>query len=421
MIRILYLTFNAPPVKNVASFRTEAYLKYLPEHQITVDVLTRHYTDASLVSVDFEMMKSDSLYESDNSAHENIHYTGFYNYVNHSKYYSKTRKVFRVLSNLYLVDPYYYGWKKIALDYFETHLKDKHYDLIVATYNPLITFVVAQKLSKKYNIPWIAEFRDSFITEEDQGRPFLFKKIVQAKALEGASKVIVVSEGIREQIKRSLIKKQSHLPIDIIRNGYDESVKACVNPADQNIWEVFSTIKKNYKKILVHTGTIYEKQNIQFFIEGIKKFNQGNEGKVALLLIGLNKDGMIFNPLLEKDVYLLPKVENETSLAMQTEADILIFPSWYSHRYTGFVAKVFEYLWHGKPVWGSPNPPRDFSDFILQYPQVTIFNDLQELLAALAKNITFEQVFPNKALRDQLTRKYWMNRLADQIKMIVQH
>lgn len=416
-MRILYLSFNAPPVKNVASFRTEAYLKYLPQEGIEVDVLTRHYGDGDSIGNDFEVMKSDAPDLSALNSDGPVYSTGFYNYVNHSRFYRMTRSVLRVVTNIYLVDAYYYGWKKYALDYFDQHLRHKKYDLIIASFNPLMTFVVAQELSKKYHIPWFAEYRDSFVIETDRGNTLLYKKLVQARALKGASKILVVSEGITDQLQRSLNKRQRAKEIVLIRNGYDELIEPQVHRDDKAVWDQFQQLRKNYTTLLVHTGTIYQDQNYPFFLDCIKQYNAGNQSKIALVLAGLNKDGMVFNPLLQRDVYLFPKVDLSTAMLMQAEADVLILPAWYTNRYTGFIAKVFEFLWFGKNVWSSPAPPKDFAAFISGFPQVQILHNylsFETNMKALQANQHNKQkpVFLN---RQVLTRKYWMQQLASHI------
>jgi hypothetical protein len=418
-MRILYLTFNAPPVKNVASFRTEAYLKYLPQEGIHVDVLTRYYGDHESIGSNFEMMKSDAKVVQASKHEGPVYYTDFYNYVNHSALYRTTRSIARVLTNICLVDAYYYGWKKHALDFFDRHLQYKKYDLIIATFNPLITFVVAQEISKKYKIPWMAEYRDSFVTDVDHGRTLLYKKLVQARALKGVKKIIVVSEGIIEQLQRSLMLKQRAIEIVLVRNGYDELVQPGLQEEDKSVWELFQQVRKSYNAVLLHTGTIYKDQNYPFFLDCIRHYNALSASKIALVLVGLNKDGMSFNPLLQKDVYLLPKVTAATAMHMQKAADVLILPAWYTHRYTGFIAKVFEFLWFGKRVWCSPTPPVDFAGFLSGFPHVHILADytaFEQQIQKLQQKQTAAEVVFNKTI---LTRKYWMQQLATQIRSVV--
>jgi hypothetical protein len=416
-MRILYITFNAPPVKNVASFRTEAYLKYFPAEGMEVDVLTRHYVDYESIGTDFDVMKSDAIEHSAEGQEGPVYYTGFYNYVSHTPFYRKTRGLARVITNIYLVDAHYYGWKKIALDFFEKHLSRKCYDLIIATYNPLITFVVAQVISRRYNILWIAEYRDSFVTDVDRGQTLLYKKIVQYRALRGVSSIVVVSEGIVHQLKKSLTGPQCNLDIVLIRNGYDDTVQPNVEVGDQTIWDVFRQLRRNYRTILLHTGTIYERQNWHYFLDCVRRYNEDSEEKVALVLVGLNKDGMSVNPLLQRDVYILPKIANTTSLFMQQEADALILPAWYTDRYTGFIAKVFEYLWFGKRVWCSPAPPLDLRNFISGFSHVVILDNYQAFESAVREAQKNSEAQGGRLMDKRiLTRRYWMHQLVLHIR-----
>ncbi len=188
-------------------------------------------------------------------------------------------------------------------------------------------------------------------------------------------------------------------------------------PEDKPVWELFQQIRKSYRKVLLHTGTIYQDQNYPFFLDCVRQYNAVHTAKIALVLVGLNKDGMQFNPLLQKDVYLLPKVESATAFHMQAEADVLILPAWYTHRYTGFIAKVFEFLWFGKRVWSSPLPPADFAQFLSGFPHVQVLNDYTAFEMRMRQLQQQEQPELQTPFdKTILTRKYWMQQLAAHIK-----
>ena len=56
----------------------------------------------------------------------------------------------------------YNGWCKLALTQGNKLLSTNKYDLILGSYPPASAFIVASKLSKKFKIPWIADYRDSW-------------------------------------------------------------------------------------------------------------------------------------------------------------------------------------------------------------------------------------------------------------------
>jgi Glycosyltransferase Family 4/Glycosyl transferases group 1 len=415
-MRILYLTFHAPPLENIPAYRSKAYQDYLPGHGIKVDVLTRQYDNKNLASSDFEVMKSDTG-KSAAQILPGIHATGFYNFPKHSKWYNNTKSVVRVLANYYLTDPFFYGWRRFALNYYDEHLANNKYDLLVATYNPLITFIVAQTLSKKYRIPWVAEYRDSFITDTDKGRTLLFKKLVQKRALRGVSGIITVSHAMAGQLQKSFSVKQTNIPVTVNRNGFDDAVLPEVSPVDTETWQFFNSIKSSYDSLWLHTGTIYDGQNIRFFLEALSVFNSRGNAKAAFVFVGQNRDGMNINQLAGEHIYILPKVRQATNLCMLQSADVLLLPAWYRESTRSFPAKVFEYIYYGKQVLCSPEPPPDFEEFLLQYPNVTILKTQEQLLSSFAvTDITTRE--PSPALKKQLTRRYWMGQLAALISQL---
>ena len=55
---------------------------------------------------------------------------------------------------------------------------NKRVDCIIATGDPFVLFKYASKLSRKYSVPWIADYRDAWIQDNGINNP-VFKKLLR--------------------------------------------------------------------------------------------------------------------------------------------------------------------------------------------------------------------------------------------------
>lgn len=114
-------------------------------------------------------------------------------------------------------------WIKPGVRRLNEWLKENTIDTIVSTGPPHSAHIIAMKMSKKHNIPWLADFRDPWTQIDFYDKLMLSKsadrkhKALEKEVLESANKVVTVSPHCAIGLNEITEKK-----IEVITNGYDE-------------------------------------------------------------------------------------------------------------------------------------------------------------------------------------------------------
>ncbi len=412
-MRILLLSLYYPPLNTIASFRLKAFEKYLTEAGHLVDVITRHYDDEQQKGQSMLLGKEPSKnFDEQYIKDANVIYTNFDTTNTKLSFSAKLPPGIKGIYNFLQLDVFHYGWIHYAMMAFEKEFKYNTYDYIVASYGPPIVMLLAKQLSKQYNIPYVIDFRDSYIDEKDQNYQLFIKKRMQHVFLKNASALLFSTDGMRTFFQKNATKKLKKIPSCTVYNGVEENGNLMEFAiSDNTIVKQFNEIKKNHSHILLHTGTLYEGQNISFFINAIAKYNKHENNQVALIFLGLteNKNELFHS---QNFIYYLSKVKHSTSLYLQKQASALLLPIW-DKRYTGFSGKTLEYLHSGNIIITSPAPQQDLFPFF-ELSQNVIIPANEEALLETLEQIRSKKIVATPLLDPQkLYRKYWVNKMAD--------
>jgi glycosyltransferase involved in cell wall biosynthesis len=416
-MRIVLLTLYYPPSNTIAALRLKAFEKHLLALGHEVDVLTRYYDktqqEGQSMLLASEPPKNFNL---PYVREENVIYTNF-DFINPKKAFSE--KLPPGISGIYNylnIDVFHYGWMEYALEAFKKELSGNRYDFIISSYGPPIAMRLAVTLSETYNIPYLIDFRDSYIDERDKGFHLLIKKWIVNRYLKNVSGYIFATEGMKDFFCNFLSLRNREVPCCVVYNGIEEEANEPVYHPKDELMEKFEQIKKNSSLLLLYTGTLYEKQNIQFFIKGVEEFNTKHKLKCAIVFVGLADMKASF--IQRKDfIYLLPKISHEKSLYLQKQASALLLPVW-DGRYTGFSGKTQEYIFSENIVITSPNPQADLSEFFDLSPNIfTPANEqeLEKILLQIIKGSILKVPMKDKT---KLYRSYWVKQLSEFLQRI---
>jgi hypothetical protein len=214
-------------------------------------------------------------------------------------------------------------------------LKDNKVDIILATGEPFILFKYASKLSKKFNIPWVADYRDLWSNDITMNYKPIQKKVAQVlekKYLKNVKLISTVSEYIVAKIKEIVYNK----PFVIIPNGYNENIITKNIKANQN------------KKVLTISlaGTIYNWHPYVSFLKVSSNFLRNKPNvNFNINFYGTSKEDSIIELIknddeLKKIITMYPKMSND-KLAMElAKSNILLLFNDYSIMGT----KIYDYL-----------------------------------------------------------------------------
>ena len=231
---------------------------------------------------------------------------------------------------------------KDVISFFQINggLKKLHfsYDVIISTYGPMLTHLVAEKIKKRSpQAIWIADFRDPYAKDVEPSLIYKFHKTVTMKHCNAADYIIRVTDDLETftppQISRYMIP-----------NGYDPEEKLDPLPPPK-----FS---------IVFTGVLYgDRRDIGIVCKAISELR--DEGKINEKDIEVSyagPDGELAKGLAE--IYQAERwlhdygvVPRQDALKMQQTAAILLQMNWNTEKEKCFWSgKMYEYMMAEKPI-----------------------------------------------------------------------
>ncbi|HRP37614.1 MAG TPA: hypothetical protein PLS50_07445, partial [Candidatus Dojkabacteria bacterium] len=384
------------------------------------DILTRYYDDDQREGKSMHIgSQSAKNYTASYFRDGNILYTNFTEDTKERKCFEKLPPVVRGLYAYYKVDLYHYGWLNFVMEAFKKELITKKYDYIFASYGPPVVLLAARKLSRKFNIPWIADFRDIYIDERDTAFQLIAKKLTQEWILNTSSAIVFATDGMKDYFNRNASIKLRNKENAVIYNGVVENSEGVsFNEDDADVVDEFNQLFTKHDIVCLHTGTLYKAQNISFFIDNCTRYNKANSNRVAIVFLGLSENEQL-QKINAPFCYFLRKVSHNTSMFLQRLASGLILPIW-QNRYTGFSGKTFEYLYSGKWILSGPNPQKDLLKFFKAAGTVLVLANYDDFSKAIEKLLIHKKWTPNPEYNSHLLfkRKYWNEQLINFIKQL---
>lgn len=214
-------------------------------------------------------------------------------------------------------------------------LKDKKVDIILATGEPFILFKYASKLSRKFNIPWVADYRDAWSQNSSRRKGLFFKyfiSILEKRYLKNVTFISTVSEYISFNIQE-LVKNK---PFVIIPNGYNDNILTNNIKAKQN--DELLTIAL--------AGTIYNWHPYEIFLNVLSNYLKINPNrKIRINFYGINEEKEIANIVeqfynLKDSIKIFPKIPNKQLIRELSKSNVLLLFNDYSIMGT----KIYDYL-----------------------------------------------------------------------------
>ncbi len=253
-------------------------------------------------------------------------------------------------------------WVKPSVKFLSKILQEEKIDLIVSTGPPHSLHLIAKKLKKKFNLPWVADFRDPWTSMDYLDEMFLTKWARKKHArlekgvLLDADKTVVVGRTMFNEFK-----EKYSVNSEIIYNGYEHVQQG----------------KQNYgldkKFTLVHIGSFLKNRNCNDLWEVCAEICQENEefkNAFELKLIG-NVAPVVLENIekfkLSANLNKIDYVPFEETQKYLHGAQILLLPIDRIHN-AEFVltGKLFEYLKSKRPILLIGPSKGDAADIIQQ-------------------------------------------------------
>ncbi len=342
MKKILILAFDFPPYVSVGGLRPYGWYKYFKEYGIYPIVVTRQWNNKYGNHLDYVAPSDSKEIIIEITEYGTVIKTPYFpNWANKlmlKNGENKHKFIRRFISGYYEISQWLFltGPKSKLYIAAKEYLSKNKVDCIIASGDPFILFNYASKLSKKFNTPWIADYRDPWSQNFENQKNIVLKNwnsFLEKRIVKTASLITTVSEFVKVNIY-TLIKKKKFF---ILPNGYDpEPIERITNVVQQN--EVLS---------IGFVGTIYNWHPINSFLSVISNFfNDNSRAKLHLNFYGTNISDelkiMIDEEFtnIKEHITFFPKIPNNILLEELAKNNIMLLFNYYSFMGT----KIYDYI-----------------------------------------------------------------------------
>ena len=342
MKKVLILAYDFPPYVSVGGLRPYAWYNYLKEFGVEPIVVTRQWGNTHGNRLDYISAGSSKHSIVEVSEHGTIIRSPYKpNFANRLllkhgdhryRFLRKSISAYYEFAQFLLpIGP------KIELYKAAKHfLKNNQVDAIIATGDPFVLFRYASKLSKAFNIPWIADYRDPWSHNEEAQKTMIQKTwntYMEKNTVSTASHISTVSKFVHSKIAILIPNK----PYSITPNGYDTQVIDEIKNIQQNKEEL----------CISFVGTIYNWHPIESFLRVANEFvTEHPEAKIRFKFYGTNLTDELNRmvneqfPNLKAHVLITPKMQNQELLEKLASDHVMLLFNYYSYMGT----KIFDYL-----------------------------------------------------------------------------
>jgi Glycosyl transferases group 1 len=340
---VLIIAYYFPPMGLSGVQRTLKFVKYLPDYGWRPIILTTG--DIPFYAFDETLLKE--LEDKDIKIYRTPE-------KNPKKNKSKARKfpsrfVQRlggaVLQTLYQPDSKV-KWKSAALELADKIIEENNISAVFSTAPPYTDFLIAEEIRKKYQLPYVVDYRDSWVDNEFNFYATPFHKLysigLERNILNKANKAFVITRHTKEKII-SRYRMLSHDDVMILPHGYDK-----------DDFEVHRNVKPDPKKfVITHSGVFQDSRTPKYFLEAVAKFIENNKEareKLQLRFVGVMRKNhlkLIKKFGLKHNTILTGYLNHSDSVRNLMESDLLWLMQFDNVRSPG---KLYEYFGARKPI-----------------------------------------------------------------------
>ncbi len=410
MKKVIILSYYFPPGNMTASERIYSWAAYLHEHNIYPTIVTRNWDVTVKNSADLVRSAGDTI----------IHRQ----YDHYEVYYVPYKQSFKdnVFLNLY-GSPFYFFYLILAFlsslkEVFTTWgsplmplyrqakqlLKQSQYESLVISGNPFGLFHFGYKLHREFGIPWIADYRDDWTTNEIHLSSNIFKRIIQKltaqtekKWVGSAGAFISVSDYYVEKIHSLLPSTKGYTLLNgFIADNYVDIPKI-----------------ENPQFTISYAGSIYPQQPVEIFLRAAVRLLSENI-QLKVNFIGIASDTQVVNRVkkeivgYESHFEFTERVSKSKAIEIQFNSHLLLVVAHQGLKGTPG-SKLYEYIALKKPVLLCPSDHEIIADTLADTGQAFIAENEEacyHLLKKLQGSFLENGAIPMKELREEAINKY---------------
>ncbi len=298
-------------------------------------------------------------------------------------------------------------WLPSALSACRRAIREQNAEALLTSGPPHQIHLLGLALKRRYGIPWIADFRDPWITAGHEsataGRTW---RMLEQAVMRQADVIVANAPGACGALRDGFPALESKFVT--ITNGFDgelfEPKEPIRTPADGE------------PRIIVHTGATYYGRDPRPFLDALKLWGQPAKPLHAHFYgqppeATYNLDDEARQRGLEGSVSVTGQVSYADSLRAMMTADILLLLDSPGRR-IGVPAKLYEYIGAGRPILALGECDGDLAWVLSQsglpyqiappHDPAAIARALEQLVATPPQAVTRESPFTREALAGKL-------------------
>jgi hypothetical protein len=342
MKKILILAYDFPPYVSVGGLRPYNWYKYFREFGVEPIVITRQWSNTYGNGLDYIAPSETQELIIEQTEYGTIYRTPYKPNLSNRLLLNYGDKRFRFIRKA--ITAYYefgqflfpIGPKIELYKAAKSYLKENEVDAILATGEPFILFKYATQLSKEFDTPWIADYRDPWCQNIESQKNKLvawWNRYQEKRIVKHASYITTVSELLKTLIG-SLNK---NIPTHIFPNGFDPEM----------INSVYGIEQGNKELQIAFGGTIYSWHPWKSILNTFNHFiDQHTNARVKLNFYGINNPQVIEHYIatelisIKKFINITPRLENSALVNILAENNAMLL----FNDYAILGTKIFDYL-----------------------------------------------------------------------------
>ena len=377
--KVLILSYYFPPANMTASERIQSWAQFLGKHGFYPVIVTRNWDVDVKNSADLVRPSGQEMLHKKHNDYE-VYYVPY-------KASLKDKALLRFYGRsgypVYLGLAFLYGIKEVITDWGSPLLPlykqaekllqvdEREWHALIVSGNPFELFHFGYRLHKQFDIPWIADYRDDWTTNEVHLSSNFFKRLIQ-KLSRKAELRWVGSAAAFMSVSSHYVQKINSLfpakPGYVLLNGY---------------------LPENYTQTaaltgtftICYTGSLYPKQPIEIFLKAFCRF-YSNYPHVKMIFVGIATDYELIQRIrraivgYEQAFVFTERVSKEQAIAYQQSASVLLAVA---HKDTKGTpgSKLYEYIALQKPVLVCPTDHEIIEDTLRETGQGIFANDVE--------------------------------------------
>jgi glycosyltransferase involved in cell wall biosynthesis len=345
-LKVLILAYDFPPLISIGGQRPYSWYKYLPQSGIDVTIVTRHWSDKISSPSDYVKPTAREVRRETDAASTIIRVPFSPNLRDRVLLKFGFEKFVRARKLL----TYFYAYLEHLFFFFDSKsaiyreakkaIEQNKPDIIIATGEPFILFKYGHFLAAKYDIPWIADYRDGWTSNQGNYESGNLKRLLDNFYRN------------REKLYTSnarLIATASPTYAEALHKIHpDKEIKVVYNGFDGEFFQGLDKIHPPHEKFIIsYAGTIYPHQNLEMFLDGLK-------GDMEVLFYGLNSQPaaqqrlFVYCPELRNFLKSEPRIEYSGLIKKLRSSHLLLLLSKKGADWLN--AKIFDYMGVRRPV-----------------------------------------------------------------------